>query len=74
MQALGIRLTNTQIQRLILLLDENFTGNISLEEYQDTLEAYQLAGERHFLANKDSRGRYHSMQSKVLEVLTDMMR
>lgn len=49
MAALGIRLTHTQMQRLFLLLDENFTGLVSLEEYQEALEAYELAGERHFL-------------------------
>jgi len=33
METLNIRLTNTQQQRLMLILDENFTGRITLEEY-----------------------------------------
>jgi len=73
MAVLGIRLTHTQMQRLFLLLDENFTGSVSLEEYQEALEAYELAGERHFLTSGKGKP-YHSLQNKALEALSDMMR
>lgn len=54
-------------------MDENFEGNITLEEYQGALEAYKLAGERHFLVNKGSKEPYHPLQNKVLESLIELM-
>lgn len=56
----------------MLILDECFTGSISLEEYQDALEAYELSGERHFLGNQGTK-RFHPIQSKVLEAFIDLM-
>lgn len=70
----GLRLTRSQMDRLILLLDENMTGAIGLEEYQGALEVYGLAGEKHFVSQGRQSKPYASMQNKALEVLTDMMK
>jgi Ca2+-binding EF-hand superfamily protein len=44
---LNLRLSRAQISRLVLILDEDLEGNITLEEYQDALEAYNCSGEKH---------------------------
>ena len=54
MKEVGLILSSTQIKRLILLLDEDITGSISLEEYQNALEAFGLNQEKHDLGNSDS--------------------
>jgi hypothetical protein len=43
----GLRLTGTQFRRLFLIFDEDFNGTISLIEYQNALEAYQVKAEKH---------------------------
>jgi hypothetical protein len=69
----GIKLSNTQISRLFLLLDEDFTGTVSLEEYQDALQVYQLTAEKHFLTSNKEGKPFQLAQNKALEALTDLM-
>ncbi len=45
--SLNIHLSKSQLSRLIMLLDEDIEGIITLEEYNDALEAYGLSGEKH---------------------------
>jgi Ca2+-binding EF-hand superfamily protein len=47
MDELRLKLSPTQSKRLMLLLDENFTGSVTLSEFQDALEAFKLQKERH---------------------------
>jgi len=47
LQDIGINLTKSQLSRLIMILDEDIEGTISLEEYMNALEAYGCSGERH---------------------------
>jgi len=51
METLGIKLTSTQTKRLLLLFDENLSNTISLEEYQNALEAFNVGQEQHILSN-----------------------
>lgn len=44
----NLQLQRSQVSRLVLILDEDMEGNISLEEYQSALEAYNVSGERHY--------------------------
>jgi Ca2+-binding EF-hand superfamily protein len=39
-ESLAIGLSRNQIRRIEILLDENMTGYITLEEYQNALEAF----------------------------------
>ena len=43
----NLQLSRGQISRLILILDEDMEGNITLEEFYNALEAYNCAGEKH---------------------------
>lgn len=53
----GLSLTEAEVRRLLLVFDENFTDFISLDEYQQTLEAFQVTGEKHFLGpSKNGKG------------------
>lgn len=45
MQNMGIRLSATQTKRLVMLFDENLSNTISLEEYQNALEAFSVSQE-----------------------------
>jgi Ca2+-binding EF-hand superfamily protein len=56
----------------VLVLDEDFEGHITLDEFQDALEAYNLQGEKHLQQTNGNR-RLHNMQSRVLETLTNIM-
>ena len=38
----NLKLSRGQVTRLILILDEDINGSISLQEYYDALEAYGL--------------------------------
>jgi len=42
-----LQLSKGQIARIILILDEDMEGNITLAEYQNALEAYGQSGEPH---------------------------
>lgn len=43
----NIKLTSGQLKRLMLILDEDMSGEISLDEYQNALQAYKVAEEKH---------------------------
>ena len=55
------------MRRLLLVFDENFSDFISLDEYQQTLEAFQVTGEKHFIGPTKSGKGYTSFESQVLE-------
>lgn len=46
-----LELSRGQIARLILILDEDQEGNITLQEYYNALEAYDQSGEEHYDPN-----------------------
>jgi Ca2+-binding EF-hand superfamily protein len=43
-----LNLSRGQVSRLILILDEDMEGTISLEEYYNALEAYGIESEKHY--------------------------
>ena len=47
LQELGLQLSKAQMSRLIMILDEDIEGTITMEEYTNALEAYGCSGERH---------------------------
>jgi len=40
LKVFNLQLSRAQVSRLILILDEDMEGNITLEEYYNALEAY----------------------------------
>mgnify|MGYP000403192448 FL=1 len=70
----NLQLSNGQIKRLILILDEDMEGNITLEEFQNGLEAYNCSGESH--TNPDGSDIYVSFEHravfKLLGILKEM--
>jgi len=66
METLGIKLTSTQTKRLLLLFDENLSNTISLEEYQNALEAFNVGQEQHILSN-DPQKAHKSFELQALE-------
>jgi Ca2+-binding EF-hand superfamily protein len=50
-----IKLSKTQEKRLLILFDEHMTGNITLEEFQNALEAFELNVEDHFLTSNPKK-------------------
>jgi len=69
----NLQLSRGQISRLVLILDEDMEGNITLEEYYDALEAYACAGEKHTAL--DGSDHYVNFQHravfKLLAILKD---
>lgn len=47
LQDIGLQLSKAQMSRLIMILDEDIEGTITMEEYTNALEAYGCSGERH---------------------------
>ena len=43
-----LNLSRGQVSRLILILDEDMEGTITLEEYYNALEAYGVEAEKHY--------------------------
>jgi len=43
-----LNLSRGQVSRLVLILDEDMEGTISLEEYYNALEAYGVESEKHY--------------------------
>jgi Ca2+-binding EF-hand superfamily protein len=52
------------MSRLIMILDEDIEGNITLDEYYNALDAYQVAGEIH--KPTDGSIIYHSFDHRCL--------
>lgn len=46
-QKLDLKLSSPQLTRLILALDEDMEGTITLQEYHNALEVYGCSGEPH---------------------------
>ena len=46
-QNFNLQLSRGQVSRLILILDEDMEGNITIQEYYDALEAFNCQGEKH---------------------------
>ena len=69
----NLQLSKGQVSRLVLILDEDMEGNITLEEYYNALEAYSCAGEEH--SNPDGSDYYcpfeHRSMFKLLTILKD---
>ena len=68
--ALKRKLTKGQVSRLALILDEDMEGNISLEEYNNALEAYGIAAEHH-IADSDGVGFEHKSVFKLIDILQE---
>lgn len=47
LQSLNVQLSKAQMSRLIMVLDEDIEGVVTLEEFNNALEAYGVAGEKH---------------------------
>ena len=62
--SLNIHLSKSQLSRLIMLLDEDIEGTISIEEYTNALEAYSLSGEKH--KPLDGTVLHHTFQQKCM--------
>lgn len=45
--SIGITLSRAQLSRLIMILDEDLEGHVTLSEYLNALEAYDVSGEKH---------------------------
>lgn len=52
---IGLKLTELQLQRIMLILDEDMGGTVSLEEYQNTLESLGASREKHINLDYSSR-------------------
>ena len=69
----NLQLSKGQVSRLVLILDEDMEGNITLEEYYNALEAYSCTGEEH--SNPDGSDYYcpfeHRSMFKLLTILKD---
>lgn len=57
-------MTRAQLSRLIMILDEDIEGNITLEEYNNALEAYGVSGEIH--KPTDGSVIYHPFEHRCL--------
>lgn len=70
----NLELSKGQISRLVLILDEDMEGNITLEEFQNGLEAYNCSGEAH--VHPDGSEAYVSFEHravfKLLGILKEM--
>jgi len=69
----NLQLSRGQVSRLVLILDEDMEGNITLQEFYNALEAYNCAGEKH--TNPDGSDYYasyeHRAMFKLLKILKD---
>jgi hypothetical protein len=68
-----LNLRRGEVQRLVLILDEDMEGTISLEEYYSALEAYGVESERHYpLDGKDYYEPFtHRSMFKLIMILKD---
>lgn len=68
-----LQLSRGQMQRLILILDEDMEGTITLEEYTDALESYGcLSEKRHAQDGSDQPlSLEHKAVFKLLKVLKE---
>ena len=68
-----LNLSRGQVSRLILILDEDMEGTITLEEYYNALEAYGVESEKHFAL--DGTDYYvpftHRAMFKLISILKD---
>ena len=67
---MNLKLTKGQVKRLVLILDENLEGNISLEEYYNALEAYGVSAEQH-LVDSDGIAFEQKSMFKLLDILNE---
>jgi hypothetical protein len=62
---LGLKLTKSQVKRLALIFDEDFSGLINFGEYQNCLEAYQLGTEEPINPRDPSRP-YKNFETRTM--------
>ena len=73
LQDMGLQLSKAQMSRLIMILDEDIEGTITMEEYTNALEAYGCSGERH--RPMDGSVLTQSFQHKCLfKLLTELQK
>lgn len=69
----NLQLSRGQVSRLVLILDEDMEGTITLEEFYNALEAYNCGGEKHY--PYDGTDYYvsfeHKAMFKLLTILKD---
>jgi Ca2+-binding EF-hand superfamily protein len=71
LQTLNIQLSRAQMSRLIMILDEDIEGHITLEEFNNGLEAYCVSGERH--KPLDGQALYHPFEHRCLfKLITEL--
>lgn len=71
---IGLKLTELQLQRIMLILDEDMGGTVSLAEYQNALESLGASREKHINADPNSRSTtYIPFQLRVVKEIVDML-
>ena len=71
---IGLKLTELQLQRIMLILDEDMGGTVSLEEYQNALESLGASREKHINTDPSSRSTtYIPFQLRVVKEIVDML-
>ena len=68
----NLQLSRGQVSRLILILDEDMEGNITLQEFYNALEAYNCAGEKH--TNPDGSDYYASFEHRAMFKLLKILK
>ena len=68
----NLQLSREQISRLILILDEDMEGTITLEEFYNAIEAYNCSGENHIPT--DGSEFYVSFQDKAMLKLLKILK
>lgn len=71
LKTINLQLNARQVNRLILIIDEDISGEISLEEFQNAVEAYKIAEERHVSA--DSTQNHVSFEHRSIFKLLDIL-
>lgn len=68
----NIYLSRSQISRLVLILDEDMEGHITLDEFYNALEAYGCSAEQHYATDGSEYycGFEHRAMFKLLDILS----
>ena len=66
-------MSNGQLQRLVMIIDEDMEGHITLREYQDALEAFGQSGETH-INPEGYENPYTTFEHRCLFKLMDVLK
>ena len=71
---LGLKLNSSTLRRLILIFDEDVNDRITLVEYQQALEAYNVGAEKHFISDRGDNVPYVRYETVVMERFTELLK